>query len=111
MWENVEKYGKTAVFSGQLGPDWGNTERAATVGLGSMELKSSIHFSISTLCNSEIQSGDTFWISEIRFQCCWLPVKVLIIFFIFFAHAEKPLYFEALIIRIPVYSNLLIISK
>ena len=37
FWKNVEKYGKTAVFSGLLvlRPDWGNTARAATAGLGS----------------------------------------------------------------------------
>ena len=36
--KNVEKYGKTAVFPGGKGPDWGNTARAATAGLGSKGL-------------------------------------------------------------------------
>ena len=36
---HFEKYGKkTAVFSRQLRPDWGNTARAATAGLGSKGL-------------------------------------------------------------------------
>ena len=38
-WKNVEKYGKTAVFSGLLRPDWGNTARAAAAGLGFIGLK------------------------------------------------------------------------
>ena len=35
----MEKYGKTAVFSVRLRPDWGNTTWAATAGLGSKGLK------------------------------------------------------------------------
>ena len=35
----MEKYGKMAVFSGRLRPDWGDTTRAATAGLGSIGLK------------------------------------------------------------------------
>ena len=39
FWKNVEKYGKTAVFPGGIRPDWGNTTRAATAGLGFIGLK------------------------------------------------------------------------
>ena len=92
MWENVEKYGKTA---------WGNTARAATVGLGSMELKFSIHFSISTLCNSEIQSGDRRYVSMLLASC----KSPRHIFVVFCPCRETTLF------RSPDNSNLLIISK
>ena len=32
----MEKYGKTAVFSGRPRPDWGSTARVAMAGLGSI---------------------------------------------------------------------------
>ena len=35
----MEKNGKTAGFFGRLRPDWGNTTRAATAGLGSIGLR------------------------------------------------------------------------
>ena len=38
FWKNVEKYGKNGRFSGRLRPDWGNTARMATAGLGSKGL-------------------------------------------------------------------------
>ena len=34
----MEVFGKTAVFSGRIWPDWGNTARADMAGLGSIGL-------------------------------------------------------------------------
>ena len=34
----MEISGKTAVFSGRIGPDWGSTARADLAGLGSIGL-------------------------------------------------------------------------
>ena len=35
----MDKYGKTAVFSERLWPDWGNTTQAAMAGWGSIGLR------------------------------------------------------------------------
>ena len=40
----MENSGKTAVFSGRIWPDWGNTTRADMDGLGSIGLKWIGHF-------------------------------------------------------------------
>ena len=33
IWKNMDNFGKTAVFFGQIWPDWGNTTRADLAGL------------------------------------------------------------------------------
>ena len=46
----MEISGKTAVFSGRIWPDWGNTARADMAGLGSIGLRTGTeNFTLETL--------------------------------------------------------------
>ena len=45
----MEIFGKTAVFSGRIWPDWGNTARADMAGLGSIGISNRSHAYLCTL--------------------------------------------------------------